>query len=82
MPWEAAVDDLLVERWQACTLCATKPATYGGVWDLSPSPLALSFVFCRRCEGDMGASEARLETLLRQRYGIDPGGSGAESQPA
>lgn len=70
---EAAFDDLLVQRWHTCTLCGRVPGTYGGIWALDPSPLALCFVFCRRCEDDMCNSEAALDRLLRERYGSEEG---------
>jgi hypothetical protein len=73
MNWEAALDDLLTERFKThCTLCG-RPGVHLGIWQVEA--LFVSFVFCHMHAGTMADSEARLDQLLRQRYGVEKGGA-------
>jgi hypothetical protein len=63
--WTAAFDDLLVERWHACTLCG-RPGVHGGIWEVGS--LRVMFVFCRAHYEANAASEEALEALLAGRY--------------
>jgi hypothetical protein len=76
MSGEAAMDDLLTERWKRhCSLCG-RPGVHIGIWEANA--LYLSFVFCSQHVRQMTASEEALDRLLRQRYAARKGGTDIE----
>jgi hypothetical protein len=65
--WLTALDDGLVGRHRACTLCGKKESTaYWGI--AAAGDVAVSYVLCQACRAKDRDSQ-QVEALLERRYG-------------
>jgi len=64
--------DLLIERWQHCTVCGGAPIIYAHIWKpLTPDGpvLALAVAVCAPCRGQGEVLYlARLAVTFKRRY--------------
>jgi hypothetical protein len=66
--WLMAFDDLLTQRFRACTSCGRAPLTQWTVAKVGPRIVA--YALCPRCDQQAPAWH-QVHTLLVERYGVD-----------